>query len=364
MENIQNQQSAIQKFIASKFNAPGLKEKTRFFTLFALSQRAGLGLRDALIAIKKSENNKGMVLIIDDLIDQLTQGHTFSQAMEQHKGFFHDDEIALIQSSETMGNLPEICDEIAVEGENYEKINQKIKKAMTYPVILLTFALVAVVVMLMFVIPTIVSMFPNQESLPGITRLMLDLKDIIANTWYLIVGTVVGAITAYNLLYKYFLPFKMFIDKMMITLPVVSDAVKTTYMYKFTRLLGQLYGAGVSPVVSLQLMSNSFSNFYYKKKTLEIRDNLKTGFGFAESMEGSSLFDIILIQIIHIGEETGNMGDVLKKMSSFYRDNLSVKIETVMGLLEPIMMAFIAVIIGSMVAAIFLPMADLVNVIQ
>ncbi|MEI7563078.1 MAG: type II secretion system F family protein [bacterium] len=262
--------------LVKKFNKPKLKEKTNFFRLFSISQKAGLGLRDALVAIKKSENNKEMKDIIDNLIEDLTNGSTFSQAMSNHDYFFKEDEIALVQSAETMGNLPEISDEIANEGENYQKITQKVKKAGTYPAILLVFAIVAIIIMLLFVIPNIVSMFPSKDSLPGITKFMLAASGVIQQTRSMMLIGVISIAIAYKISYAKIIAFKMFIDKLMISIPVLSGVVKTFYMYKFTRLLGQLFGAGVSPILALKLMGNSFSNFYYKKKMFEIRNNLKT----------------------------------------------------------------------------------------
>ena len=135
-------------------------------------------------------------------------------------------------------------------------------------------------------------------------------------------------------------------------------------MYRFSKILSQLYSAWVSPTVSLKLMSDIFTNFYYKKKALEIERDLKAWFTFAESMEWSPLFDSILVQIIHVGEDTWNITEILKKISDFYRDLLQNKIDILMALIEPIMMAFIAVIIWVLVWSIFLPMADLVNVIK
>ena len=111
-------------------------------------------------------------------------------------------------------------------------------------------------------------------------------------------------------------------------------------------------------------MGNTFTNFFYKKKVLEIKENLNAGFSFAESMEWSSLFDPILVQIVHVGEDTGNITEVLKKMADFYRDMLQTKIDILMSLIEPLLMALIAVVIWVIVGSIFLPMAELVNVIK
>ncbi|MCX6824654.1 MAG: type II secretion system F family protein [candidate division SR1 bacterium] len=359
-----NKLGFFEKFVIKKFFAPKLTQKTNFFRLLALAQRSGLGLRDALLSIKKSETNKGLIMIIEDLIDQLTQGSTFSQAMGNHDYFFEEEEIALVQSAETMGNLPEILEEIAKELENSERINGKIRKAMTYPIVLIVFAIVAVTILLIYVIPTIVTMFPNQESLPSLTKFMMGASTFLQKTRYLILIIIIGAIVLYRFLYKSVLTFKIFIDKLMVTLPAVSGVVKTYYMYRFSKLLSQLYSAGVSPILSLKLMGNTFTNFFYRKKVIEIKENLNAGFSFAESMEGSSLFDPILVQIIHVGEDTGNITEVLKKMSDFYRDILQNRIDILMSLIEPILMAMIAVVIGAIVGAIFLPMAELVNVIK
>ena len=354
----------FEKFVIKKFFAPKLKQKTNFFRLLALAQRSWLWLRDALFSIKNSETNKWLIMIIQDLIDQLTQWYTLSQAMENHDYFFKEEEIALVKSSETMGNLPEILDEIAVELENSERINGKIKKAMTYPIVLIVFACIAVVILLIYVIPVIVGMFPDQAKLPSLTKFMMGASGFLQNTWALIVLIMIGIVFLYRFLYKYILAFKIFIDNLMVTIPAVSGVVRVYYMYKFSKLLSQLYNAWVSPIVSLKLMSNTFTNFFYKKKALEIKENLNAGFSFAESMEWSSLFDPILVQIIHVGEETGNVTEVLKKMADFYRDMLQTKIDILMSLIEPILMALIAIVIGMIVGSIFLPMAELVNVIQ
>ena len=354
----------IEKFIIKKFFSPKLKQKTNFFRLLALAQRSWLWLRDALLSIKNSETNTWLIIIIQDLIDQLTQWNTLSQAMKNHGYFFHEEEVALAQSAEAMGNLPEILDEIAIELENSQKIDGKIKKAMTYPVVLLIFAFVAIVILLIYVIPTIVTLFPNQESLPNLTKFMMAASVFFTKARFIILILGIWVVVLYNFLYKYALTFKIFIDKIMVTMPAISGVVKTYYMYRFSKLLSQLYSAWVNPILSLKLMGNTFNNFFYKKKVMEIKENLNAGFTFTESMEWSALFDPILVQIIHVGEETGNITEVLKKMSDFYRDMLQTKIDILMTLIEPLLMAGIAVIVWLIVWAIFLPMAELVNVIK
>ena len=345
-----------------KFNAPNTKKKTAFFRLLALSQRAGLGIRDSLISIRKTETHPGLIYFIDDVIDQLTQWSTFSDALTSHTYLFKKEEIALIKSAESIGNLPQVLQDVSLELENDEKITAKIKKASTYPIILLFVSAGAIVVLLMFVIPTVVTMFPAGTSLPGITLFMIAASDFLKTNWPIIFFIAASVYISYTLAYKYFLPFKVLVDKMLIVVPVVGDVTKTFHMYRFSTILGQLYSGWVSPVDSLKLIADVFSNYHYKKKILEIESDIRSWFGLAESMDWSDLFDPILIQIIHVGEETGNMGDVLTKISSFYHDVLWDKIDALLSMIEPILMMFLAAIIGSVVAAVFIPMADMVNV--
>ena len=136
------------------------------------------------------------------MIDKLTQGLKLSQTMENHSYFFKEDEIALVQSAETMGNLPEVLQETADELENTQRINQKIKKASMYPAILVVFAIVAVIILLVFVIPTIVSMFPSPEALPSITKFMLNTSGFLKNTRYLLILIGIGLVIGYKFLYK------------------------------------------------------------------------------------------------------------------------------------------------------------------
>lgn len=345
-----------------KLNAPKLKNKTNFFRLLAVSQKAWLWLIDSLKSLQKSENNRWLRIIIKDLIGQLIQGVSLADAMSNHWYFFSIDEIELVRSSQVTGSLIQTLYDIAEELENIEKINQKIKKALTYPVMLIVVSIIAVAMLLMFAIPSIVSIFP-EDWIPKITLFMMNASSFLQKFWLMILLFVVWLILLYKFLYAKVLPFKIFIDKMAISMPLFSWVVKTFYMYKFSKLLSQFYFAWISPVISLELIWNIFKNFEYKKKMIEIRKDIKSWFTFFESMEWTKLFDPILIQIIHVWEDTGTTKDVLLRISDFYKEQLKTKIDMLMSFLEPILMVFIACMIGLIVASVFIPMASIVSAI-
>lgn len=339
---------------------PNMKHKTVFFRLLAVAQKAWLGIREALTSILQSEQHYGMKIILKDLIEDVNQWFPFAKAIEWHKWFFLWDEIELVRAAEGIGNMPDTLNNIALELENFQKIRGKVKWALTYPLMLLTFAIGAVAVLLVKVIPTFVWLFEWRE-LPAITQYMLTASAYLQSNWYKILIIIIWVVTVFNLLYKYFLPFKILIDSLILKIPVLKDVVKTFYLYRFSKVLADFYRSWVNPVVSLEQMAAIFDNYLYKKKAMDIRTDLEAWFWFADSMEWSHLFDPILVQIVLVWERTGNIDEVLLKMASFYDNELETKIKTLMAMIEPILMSFIAVIIWWIVASIFLPMADLVN---
>lgn len=347
-----------------EMNKPDLKQKVTFFRLLAVSQNAGLGIRESIVSIAKSEQNAALRGIMEEMVVILTNGGSLAEAMEPYSYFFASDEIELVRSAQITGNMPQILGQIADELENTQEINQKIKKAMTYPTMVLLIAIGAVVVILTTVLPNIVSMFPNQDSLPGITVFMLGLSDYMKANWYILAGIVVSIVGGYLFLYNNVLLFKVFIDKIMVTAPGISAAMKTYYMYQFSNLLAQFYDAGVSPVVSLRLLANIFSNYHYKQKMLAVKSDLESGFTLFDALVSSPLFDSILIQIISVGENTGSLPEVLKKMAIYYRNSFRNAIDVVVALLDPILMMFVATIVGVIVASIFLPMASMMETIN
>ncbi len=346
------------------FLKPSLEEKTNFFRLLSVAQKAWIWIRESLVSIKKSEKNKWFKSIIQDLINRLTEWYTLSTAMEYFDYIFSVDEIALVRSAEAMWNLPEVLSEIAIELENLQKIKQKIKKAMTYPTILILLSIIAVVILLVVVMPTIVKMFPSKQDLPSITKIMLNVSDFLKIYRVFLLWIFVWLYLLFKFLYESVLSFKVFIDYILVKLPIVSWVVKTFYMYRFSKLLWQFYSAWISPVVALKLMSNIVSNFTYKQKILEIREDLENWFNFYDSMDWSYLFDPILVQIIHVGEDTWEINNVLLKISDFYHNLLDTKIAMLLAIIEPLLMIIVSIMIWSIVGAIYLPMIWIVDTIQ
>lgn len=350
--------------IMIELNKPNLATKANFFRLLAVSQKAGLWVRDSLKSLQQWEKSKWMLLIINDMIDKLTEWASLAESMEPQSYFFNSDEIELIRSTEITGNMVQTLEEIADNLESSQEVESKIKKASMYPIMMIGLTVVAVVVLLIKVFPTITDMYGDPESLPWITRFFLWASDYLQGNWYKLLAVVIAIVIWYKLMYSRWLLFKIWIDKLLLMTPVVRNVVRQFYMSRFTSLLAQFYEAWVSPIISFKLLAWIFDNFHYKRKMIEVRNSINAWFSIYDSLEWTDLFDPILIQIINVWENTWSLPTVLGRISPFYESSLKNNIDALMATLEPLLMWFIAGIIGTLLWAIYLPMADMVNQIQ
>lgn len=344
-------------------NKPSLDQKANFFRLLAVSQKAGLWVRDSLKSLQQWEKHKWMLLIIESLVEKITEWTSLAEAMESQPHFFKSDEIELIRSTEITGSMVQTLEEIADSLESSQEINAKVKKASMYPIMMIWLTVVAVIVLLIKVFPTIVDMYEGIE-LPGITQFMLNLSDYLQVNWYKLLIWAVVIFVAYNVAYKRRLLFKIWIDKLLIITPVVGNVVKLFYMSRFSSLLAQFYEAWVSPIVSFKLLASIFDNFHYKRKMIEIRNSINAWFSIYDSLEWTDLLDPVLVQIINVWENTWALPNVLSRIAPFYATTLKNSIDALMAVIEPMIMAFIAWVVWVLLGSIYLPMADMVNVIQ
>lgn len=183
--------------LTAKMNKPWLKNKTNFFRLFSVSQKAWLGMIDALNALLDSEEHKWMRIIIEDLVNQLTQWVELADAMANHSYFFGSDEVELVRSSQLAWNLVDTLNDIADNLEQSNEISGKVRKALMYPIILLWWSIAAALFIVTSVLPNIVSIFPNQDDMPKITLVMMDVADFVMQWWLLILWIIIVAVIAF-----------------------------------------------------------------------------------------------------------------------------------------------------------------------
>jgi len=347
--------------IYMKMNKPTSENKVIFFRLLAVTQKAWLGIRDSLQSIEKSESHPWVKKILKDTLDQINEWVGLSDALSKYSDFFSQTEIELIRSAEQMWSLSDTLESMAKELEKFEMIKKKLKSAMMYPTVVIVISVLAVIVLLWKVIPTIIEIFPPWLELPAITQFVIWASNYLQHNYTTIFSLFFAIPVTYKLLYQKILTFKIMMDKFVLKIPVVWPLVKTFYRYRFSKLLWDFYNAWLSPLVALDQIANIFQNYHYKKKIIDVKKDLEIWLEMTESFEWSWLFNPILIQIIWIWEKSGNVGEVLDKMAWFYREELDTKVEWLTKMIEPLLMVFVAGIIWTIVASIFLPMADLIG---
>jgi len=352
-------QSNLEK-LYMHLNQPKLVNKLSFFRLLATTQKAGLWIKDSLASIEKAEIHPWMKKILKDTIEQINEWIALSDTFTKYSSFFLSAEIEMIRSAEKIWNLPETLESMSKEIEKFQSIKNKIKSAMMYPSVVISISIFAVIILLWKVIPSIIQIFPAWTSLPWITQFVINASNYIQTNYVMIFLILILIPVIYIILYKKILIFKVFVDKFMLKMPVIWPLIKTFYWYRFSRLLWDFYNAWISPISALTQISDIFSNYHYKKKVLDVKKDLEVWLEMAASFEWSWLFNPILVQIIWIWEQTGNVWEVLIKMADFYREELDTKVEWLTKMIEPILMVFVAGVIWTIVASIFLPMADLI----
>ena len=355
------QEKTFLEKIYMALNKPKTENKAIFFRLLAVTQKAWLGIRDALATIEKAEPHPGMKKILKDVIEQINEWTWLSEALSKYNDFFSNAEIELIRSAEQMGRLPDTLDSMAKELEKFELIKKKLKSAMIYPVIVIIVSIFAVIILLWKVIPSIIQIFPPGLKLPAITQFVVSASHYLQNNYMTIFFIIFAIPVVFGWLYKNILFIKIYVDKFTLKVPLFGPLVKTFYRYRFSKLLWDFYEAWLSPLVALEQMANIFTNYHYRKKLLDVKKDLEVWLEMTESFEWSWLFNPILIQIIWIWEKSGNIGWVLVQMANFYREELDWKLDWLTKAIEPLLMVFVASIIGTIVASIFLPMATLIG---
>jgi type IV pilus assembly protein PilC len=235
---------------------------------------------------------------------------------------------------------------------------------MIYPSVILLVAIGAVVIMLLFVIPTFENMFASVNlTLPLPTRIVIGLSKLLQNYWWLMGGSI--AVAVVSLKRYYATPAgKLAIDKFMLRLPVLGDVLRKSAVSRFTRTLGTLISSGVSILEGLEITARTAGNRVVQDSIMESRSSIAGGETISAPLAKSGVFPPMVTSMIAVGESTGNLDEMLQKIADFYDDEVDVAVSGLLALLEPAMIVFLGVAVGGMIMAMYLPIFDMVNAVQ
>jgi type IV pilus assembly protein PilC len=335
-----------------------------FTRQFATMINAGLPLVQALDILAQQTENKVLADITRQVVYDVESGQTLADALRKHPKAFSDLYVNMVAAGEAGGILDTILQRLAEFLEKNDAIIRKVKGAMVYPAVIMSVAVIAVTVLLIFVIPTFQNMFASVNlDLPLPTRIVIGASKLLQHYWWamlLVIGFIVFAINRY-----YKTPAgRLQIDGLLLRFPVIGDVLRKSAVSRFTRTLGTLISSGVSILDGLEITARTAGNMVIHNAVMESRQSIAGGDTIAAPLQRSKVFPPMVISMIAVGEQTGGLDEMLSKIADFYDEEVDAAVGTLLSLMEPIMIVVLGVIVGGMVVAMYLPIFDMVNAVQ
>ncbi|MDX2088453.1 MAG: type II secretion system F family protein [Kofleriaceae bacterium] len=326
---------------------------------------AGLPLVQCLDILSNQTPNKIFARILTSVKSSVEQGATFSDSLKKHPKVFDDLYVNLVAAGEVGGILDAILNRLAIYIEKNVKLKAQIKSAMFYPIGILVVAIGVIAVMLVKVIPTFEDMYKNMGNaeLPKPTQVVIGISHGFLDKWYLYVGTLVGLVVLSTMARRTPKGKEAF-DRVLLRLPVIGPTLRKIVVARFTRTLGTLLSSGVPILDALDICARTAGNTVVMNGILGARAKIAEGHDMAGPLADSKVFPSMVVQMIGVGEQTGAMDQMLNKIADFYEEEVDAAVSAMTSLIEPIMMAFLGVVVGGLIIAMYLPIFSLAGNIQ
>jgi len=344
------------------------KVKTRdiviFTRQFATMINAGLPLVQSLSILASQTENKTLQEVTRAVVHDVEAGNTLADAFRKHPRAFSDLYVNMVAAGEAGGILDTILIRLATFLEKSDALIRKVKGAMVYPAVIMSVAVIAIAVLLIFVIPTFQSMFASVNlELPLPTRIVIGMSQLLIGYWWAIIAAIAGVFFSFN---RYYATSsgKLQIDGLMLKAPVLGDILRKSAVSRFTRTLGTLISSGVSILDGLEITAKTAGNMVIHNAVMESRQSIAGGETIAAPLEKSKVFPPMVISMIAVGEQTGGLDEMLTKIADFYDEEVDVAVSALLSLMEPLMIVVLGVIVGGMVVAMYLPIFDMMNAVQ
>ena len=340
------------------------KDVVIFTRQFSTMINSGLPLVQALDILSKQSENPALQEVTRQVVYDVESGHTVADALRRHPKAFSDLYVNMVAAGEAGGILDTILMRLAGFLEKNDALIGKVKSAMIYPIVIMSVALIAIVVLLIFVIPVFENMFASVNlSLPLPTRVVIELSRIVKGYWWaFLVG---GWALQYSLKRYYKTPQgQLRIDKLLLNMPVLGDMLRKSAVSRFTRTLGTLISSGVSILDGLEITAKTAGNRVIHDAIMDSRASIAGGDTISAPLQKSNVFPPMVISMIAVGEQTGGLDEMLTKIADFYDTEVDTAVGGLLSLMEPVMIVFLGVIVGGMVVAMYLPIFDMINAVQ
>jgi type IV pilus assembly protein PilC len=327
---------------------------------------SGLPLLRGLNVLAKQERDKVLKNTVNNLADSVQGGSTFSDALAVHPRIFNDLYVNMVKAGEVGGVLEVVLTRLAEFQEKASKIRNKVAAAMVYPIIVMIMAIGILSFLLVFIVPKFEQIFHDMlgdKPLPGITIFVISISRFVQQHWLVLLGAIIAGVAGYNFA-KRTAGGRSTIDRVKLRVPLFGDVIRKTAISRFARTLGTLVTSGVPILQALNITRATSGNTVISGAIAQVHDAVKEGESIVQPLEASGAFPPMVISMIDVGEETGQLPEMLLKVADVYDDEVDNSVAAMTAALEPIMIVFLAVIVGTIVIALFMPLISIISGLQ
>lgn len=340
-----------------KAKAITTKDIAVFSRQLATMMKAGVPMVQAFDIVGQGHSNPSMGKLIMAIKADVEAGGTLANALANHPAYFDDLFVNLVDAGEQSGALETLLEKVATYKEKSEALRNKIKKALTYPISVLVVAVIVSAILLIFVIPVFADMFKGfGAELPAFTQFVVGLSDTLIENVWLYIAVIVAAIYAFRQAKIRSKAFRDYLDRLTLKLPAVGSLATNAAIARFARTLATMFAAGVPLVEAMVSVAGAAGNSVYQRAIMDVRDDIASGTTLQVSLsQHKELFPNMLIQMVGIGEESGALDEMLDKVAEYYEEAVDDAVDNLTALMEPLIMSFLAVVVGGLVIAMYLP---------
>lgn len=321
---------------------------------------AGVPLVQAIDIVGKGHKNPGMSEMLLSVKADIEGGDTLAEALGKKPLHFDDLFCSLVESGEQAGVLETLLDKIATYKEKSESMKKKVKKALTYPIAVVSVAFIVTAVLLIFVVPVFEDLFKSfGADLPAFTKFVIGLSEWAQKWWWAVLGAGFAFVQVFIYFKKRSAIFRHFLDKTLLKTPIVGLIIEQSALARFSRTLATMSAAGVPLVEALESVAGACGNIVYSEAVMKIRDEVSTGQRLQIAMQQVNIFPHLVVQMVAIGEESGKIDNMLDKVADFYEEEVDNLVDNLSSLMEPFIMVILGTLVGGLIVAMYLPIFKL-----
>ncbi|MDY6829470.1 MAG: type II secretion system F family protein [Pseudomonadota bacterium] len=326
--------------------------------------KAGVPLVQSFEIVADGVDKPPLRELIMKISTDVSGGDSFAGAIRKHPQYFDDLYCNLIAAGEESGALETMLDRVATYKEKTEALKSKLKKAMKYPIAVVSVAIIVTAILLIKVVPQFQEVFSSfGADLPAYTLMVINLSDWVQESWLTLLLGIGAAAIAFNQAMKRSEGFRNAFERLTLRLPIVGPIIDQSSVARFARTLSTTFAAGVPLINALESVAGATGNVVYRNAVLQVKDDITTGQQLQFAMRNAEVFPAMAVQMVAIGEEAGSLDDMLDKVATHYEDEVDAQVDSLTSLMEPLIMSVLGVLVGGLVLAMYMPIFQLGNVV-